>query len=732
MISRFNRVGLRRLATLARAQRHTYALPSVQLRLAACKTTSYRTGFTGLRAFSSDKKTVEAELFDEPEVVTTGESVSSSTNDASATGDFPESPVDKVLLDSQEKPATSTESHEFKAETRKILDIVANSLYTDKEVFIRELISNSSDALEKVRFLQTNQQDQMFEPERELSIHITTDVDNKTITFQDFGVGMNADELVNNLGTIARSGSKQFVEQMSDKGDASSGIIGQFGVGFYSSLMVGDTVEVYSRSALKQADGSDPKGFYWKTDGSGAYDLGEAEGVMRGTKIIVNLKPDAHNFAVRHTIEGIVKKYSNFVGCPIYLNGEVVNTVDALWARDPREVTEEDHVNFYHYLANAFDVPPFKLHFRIDAPIAINGLFYFPERHMEKMGMGRLEPGVSIYSRKVLIQSKSTAIMPDWARFVKGVVDCEDIPLNISRENMQDSGLILRLKTILTKRIIKFLSTMGIKEPDKYNSWFQEFGQFIKEGVCTDFANKDQIAKLIRYDTSLLDDDTDAPPSVSLDEYVSRMAPDQGAIYYLSAPSRKFAMESPYFEAFNSKGIEVLFLYQPIDDFVMKNLDTYENRKLVSIESTEASDHLDVDKKADETSEETKAAHKSVVDMIQEALSSKVSDVSVSTRLTNTPAIVVDHESAAFRRMMKMVDQQQADMLPKQKLEVNADHPIFLNALALRDVNPALSDMLIEQVFDNALIAADILDSPRSMLPRINAILESIKPGMKE
>jgi HSP90 family molecular chaperone len=318
----------------------------------------------------------------------------------------------------------------------------------------------------------------------------------------------------------------------------------------------------------------------------------------------------------------------------------------------------------------------------------------------------------------VLIQPKCKAILPDWLRFVKGVVDSEDIPLNVSRENMQDSALITRINNILTKKIIRFLDTESRRDPVAFNKWNDEFGNFIKEGVCTDFTHKDDAAKLLRFDSSAEKEQDALSNYVSLDEYISRMPIEQTAIYYLSAPTREFALNSPYFESFAKKGTEVLFLYQHIDDFVMKNLGTYQTRRLVSIESTEAFEA--------KATEEEKAAQQEMVDFVQEFLSDRVSGVTPSERLVSSPAIVVDHESAAVRRMMKYVDAtgHQVD-LPKQKLEINPTHPILVNAFKIRNSKAELSKLILQQVYDNALIAADILDNPRTMITRINSILES-------
>lgn len=610
-------------------------------------------------------------------------------------------------------------SKAFQTETRQMLDIVTNSLYTDREVFLRELISNASDALEKARYLKTK--NEMVDDTLPLEVRIFTDEANKTITLQDTGVGMNEDDLVNLLGTIARSGSKAWVrENANDPNATRENIIGQFGVGFYSSFMVAKKVEVFSRSA-KVAD-SDKPGSYWVSDGSGEYEISEAEGVERGTKIIIHLKDDATSFSVANKVDKIIQKYSNFVGFPIYLNGARLNTIQAIWTLSKNEVTEDQHLEFYRYFSGAYDTPTYRMHFTTDAPIQINALFYFPERHMEKFGVGRTEPGTSLYSRKVLIKSKAQGLLPDYFRFIRGVVDSEDVPLNISRENMQDSLLISRISSVLTKRIIKFLLDEDRKDPAKYAQWYQEFSTFIKEGVCSDFAHKNDLAKLLRFESSV----EPKGKLISLDEYVSRMPPTQQNIYYLCVPNRFLGETSPYFEGLKAAGTEVLFLYHGMDDFVMNSIREYNSRKLVSAESS--SDNS--------KSSEDNNKHAALISYIKEVLGKKVSTVTVSKRISSYPAIVVDHESAATRRMLRMMDGgnflEMDSSLSRQKLEINPEHPIFTKLMQAKEVDPTTSKLVVEQVFDNALLAADILDNPRSMLPRMISLLEKALPKTSE
>eukprot|EP00164_Ancoracysta_twista_P003080 GFYU01004111.1.p1 GENE.GFYU01004111.1~~GFYU01004111.1.p1 ORF type:complete len:700 (+),score=253.42 GFYU01004111.1:79-2178(+) len=612
----------------------------------------------------------------------------------------------------------AAEKHSFQAETRELLDIVAHSLYTDKDVFIRELISNASDALEKLRHHQATGQE-VLSPEEELAIHITVDEENKTLTIRDTGIGMTKGEVAQNLGTIAHSGSKNFVRQMKASAEAgdgkSSAIIGQFGVGFYSAFMVSDDVTVYTQSYT----GGDAS--MWKSSGTGEYELAPAEGVTRGTTIVIKLKDDQEVFSTKAEVERVIKQYSNFVGYPIYVNGDKINTIQPLWTVDQSTITKEMHNDFYRFLAHAWDEPMFHFHFKTDSPIEIRSLFYFPTMHAEKFGLGRQEPGVNLYSRKVLIEGKSAHILPDWLRFVKGAVDSEDIPLNISRESMQDSSLIRKMNNALTKRIIKFLDEQAKKDAATYEKFFREFGDFLKEGVCTDFKHMGDIAKLLRFNTS-----SEEEKIISLDDYISRMTPEQTDIYYLAVPNRRHAIASPYYEAFKENGEEVLFLHQTIDDFVMNNLKEYKGRKLVSIESGIAPP---TSAKKDETEEdkpkldEVKASDLS--QWLQGTLEARVASVKTTSRLRGSPAIITDHDSAAVRRMMQLVDANRGDALPKQNLEINPSHPIIMKLNDVKDSDPELAKKVAEQVFDNALVAAGLLDDSRSMLPRLNEILEA-------
>lgn len=618
-----------------------------------------------------------------------------------------------VLIPENETVVGEAVTKEFQAETKKILDIVARSLYSDKEIFIREIISNASDALEKVRHMMSTNTD-VVDTDLPLEINISCDEEKKTFTIQDYGIGMSKDELIQNLGKIGFSGTSEFAKVLEDA-DRKKNLIGHFGVGFYSCFMVGTKVRVYSKSCTAEGD----QGYMWESDGSGAYTLAPASGVKRGTKIVISLRNDADEFSVKKTVENIIKNYSNFVGFNIFLNGKAVNTISAIWVKQPSTVTEQEHKEFYQFIAKAYDSPQYTLHFMTDMPLQLQALFYVPETHMEKYGMGRQEVGISLFCRKVMIQGKCKGLLPDWLRFVKGVVDSEDVPLNISREHLQDSALIKRLSGVLTRRLIKFFEKELKTNTEKYDKFYSEFGQFLKEGICTDYVHKEEIAKLLRIESS----HQPAGKLTTLDEYVDRMPKERSEIYYLIVPNRNFAETSPYFESFKVKDVEVLFLYDTrLDDFVFSNLAEFRGKKLKTIESSSADvkDH-DFDNKDAEGL--TREQFQEFSKWMKDVLVDKITTVTDTERLSSTPMIIVDHESASFRRMMKSVDPQNTPELPKQQVQINAKHPLIININSIRTIDEVLAKDAIEQLFDNALIQAGLVDDGRSMVPRIHKIL---------
>jgi len=611
--------------------------------------------------------------------------------------------------------AITTEKHAFQAEIAQLLEIVIHSLYTDKEIFVRELISNAADASEKLQFLQTSGAT-VFQPELSLKISVATDDQAKTISFTDAGIGMTHAELVENLGTIAHSGSKAFLEQVkANKGDAH--LIGQFGVGFYAAFMVAEKVTVYTRSYQPEE-----QGWVWSSDGQTGYDIEPATDLARGTKVLLQLRES--EFAGATRIEQIIKHYSNFVQFPIELNGNAVNTVQALWTKNRNEISDAEYDEFYKYIGHDTAAPLYRLHFAADAPLSIRALLFVPEKNYELLTLTRGEPEVNLYCRRVLIQPRAKGLFPEWLRFLRGVVDSEDLPLNISRETMQDSALLRKLNDVLTKRVIKWLDEEARADAEKYDRFFQQHGHCLKEGIAMDWGNRESLAKLLRFESS----HTDPQKTTSLADYISRMPAAQNDIYWLYAPSRQSAESSPYFEVFREKKYEVLFLFDPRDEFVMDQLREFDGKKIVSAEKADLA--------IDRSSEEQPSAlsddeARLVANFMKETLGDKIDEVRASKRLVGSPAVIIDsdkHLTASMRRMIKMMnrsDERDLDV-NKPHLEINPQHPMIVRLEKMRHQDAALAQEVTAQILDNALVAAGLLEDPRAMLSRLNSLLEKL------
>lgn len=615
---------------------------------------------------------------------------------------------------------STPEKHEFQAEIAQLLNIVIHSLYTDKEIFIRELISNAADASEKLKFLQTSGAE-IFEPGRPLTISVNIDDTAHTITIADAGIGMTHAELVENLGTIAHSGSKAFLEQIKQNAAKSGGtgaaeIIGQFGVGFYSAFMVASKVSVYTRSCQPAETG-----WVWTSDGVSSYEIEPADDLPRGTKVVIQLTEADKEYANSHRVESVIKRYSNFVSVPIELNGEAVNTISAIWTRSKSEVTDTEYEEFYKFIGHDIDAPLYRLHFSADAPIDIKALLFVPKHSREKLGMPKTESEVHLYCRKILIQSKSKGLFPEWLRFLKGVVDSEDLPLNISRETMQDSALMQKLNKVLSTRFLKFLDEEAKSDAEKYAEFFKEFGHFLKEGIVSDYTHRDALAKLLRYETSTSETQGGTSALSGLADYVARMPEEQKEIYFISAASREACLASPYYEGLKAKNYEVLFLFDPWDEFVMDHLQEFDGRKLVPAEKAEIALEKAESKLDDD-------AARLLCNFIKESLGDKVDEVRVSSRLVDSPAVVVESDkgmTSSMRRILKNLNRGEADPF-KQNLEINPAHPMMAGLEATRQSNPELAKQVAEQIFDNALISAGLLEDPNAMLKRINSLLEQL------
>ena len=613
-------------------------------------------------------------------------------------------------------PTAAPQKFEFQAEIKQLLDIVIHSLYTEKEIFARELVSNASDALEKLRHLQLTEKD-VHDDNLPLEINITTDEAAKTVTFQDFGIGMTRAELVENLGTIAHSGSKAFLKALGEGGAKNASLIGQFGVGFYSAFMVAKSVKVYTHSWRTAEPGQ-----LWTSDGSGSYEIEESEGQRRGCKIVVPLKDDCAEFAKEWRLKEILTRYSAFVGFPITLNGTKLTTVQALWLRGKAEIKDEEYTEFYKFQAHVHDTPRYRLHFSADAPRSINALLFVPQENTERLGFARLEPSVALYCRRVLIDAAPKDLLPEWLRFLKGVVDSEDLPLNISRETMQDKALLDKLGKVVTKRFLKMLGEEAAQRPDAYTEFYAAFGIFLKEGAALDFMHKDQLVKLLRFESSL----TDAGKTTSLADYVSRMKDGQKEIYYLVAPNREAIESGPYLEGFKARNLEVLFCHEPVDEYVFSNIREFDGKKF------RAADHADVKledipQQGDSLSE---SAAKDLVAWLKDTLGAQVADVKTSDRLVGSPALATNADklmNAQMRRMMRAMKKPDEAAEPvKVNLEINPRHAIIRKLAALRTTDPDKAGLVAGQLLDNALIAAGLLEDPSRMITRLNKLLESI------
>lgn len=607
------------------------------------------------------------------------------------------------------------EKHSFQAEIQQLLDIVIHSLYTDREIFIRELISNAADACEKLRFKQSSGQ-AVQQPDVALGISVKTDEAAGTITVTDTGLGMTHADLVENLGTIAHSGTKAFLKQLAENQKPDARLIGQFGVGFYSAFMVASKVEVLTRSFLPEETG-----WKWISENAGGYEIEPGGDLPRGTQIILHLKDDAKDFAKADTLKTIIQRYSSFIQFPIELNAERLNTIQAIWSRNKSEVTDAEYNSFYQYVGHDHEDPLLRLHFNADAPVSIQALLFVPQHNWENMGMGRTESDVSLYCKKVLIQPHAKGLFPEWLRFLRGVVDSEDLPLNISRETMQDTALLQKISKALTTKFLKFLDETSEKDAALYEKFYSEYQRCIKEGVATDYANREALGKLLRFESS----STEKGKLTSLAEYIKRMQAEQKEIYYLLAPNRQTAESSPYYEVFQSRSLEVLYLQDPWDEFVMEHLGTFDGKSLKAAEKAD----LDIAPPPAAENALSDEAAEGLAKWIKEKLGNGVREVRVSKRLVSSPAVALDSDrmlTSSMRRILRATQKNNEVKTGEQDLEINPRHPVIVQLEKTRAKNEPLAIQVAEQINDNARVAAGLLEDPRAMLTRLNSLLEKV------
>ncbi|EFO22676.1 heat shock protein 75 [Loa loa] len=624
------------------------------------------------------------------------------------------------------KPAVA-ESFEFQAETKNLLDIVAKSLYSDQEVFIRELISNASDALEKRRckHLETNKDTNIA-----YEIKITTDEDARLIIFEDNGIGMDKEDLVNCLGTIAKSGSKKFMEEQSSLGHVSTeSIIGQFGVGFYSAFMVANNVVVKTRK-----EDSD-KGYLWKWNGGDAYSVEEVDSLPVGSRIEVTLRPgSATEFAKKDKVVEVISKYSYFITLPITVNGERVNTVDAIWTMNPKEVTSEMHDVFFRQLAKTHlphlvnDRPQYTIHYKADAPINVRSLLYVPSHNVSQLEFAGSadQSGVSLYARRVLIKSNAKDLLPRYLRFLVGVVDSEDIPLNLSREMLQMDAILVKLRQILTDKVVSYFVNEMKKDRIKYKEFYGGYSLYFKEGICTETDQniKEQIGSLLLFESSNLK----AGTLTSLDEYVDRMQKDQNEIYYLFAPSRQLAEHSPYYEMFKSANKEVLFAYDAADEVCLLAMQQFRMKSIKSAENWTRIEAGGDSQTATITIRD--ADKKELLDWLKTVLGSvKVNEIKSSGTTSEHPCMItIGAEMGAARHFLRVGQVKDTEHLAflKPTLHVNLNHPIISALIKLHKSEPAVAGLVAEQIYDNALITCGLMKDSSKMVDRVNRLLSEL------
>ena len=616
---------------------------------------------------------------------------------------------------------SESQTYTFQAEIQQLLKILVHSLYTDREIFLRELVSNASDALNRFQFEHLTNAD-VIDPDAELAIRISADKDAGTLVIEDTGIGMNHDELIANLGTIAQSGAASFLQRLQEQdaqGVSPTDLIGQFGVGFYSVFMVADKVTVTSRSFRP-----DETAWTWTSDGSTTYTIEPADKTARGTTITVQVKDDAQEYLEPYRLRAIVKKHSDFIAFPIYVDSEIANQQKALWRRPPRELSDDDYRAFYKQLTLDFRNPLLHLHIVSDAPVQFYSVVFIPEKADRGLFAARTDHGLKLYARKVLIQDYNKDFLPQYMRFIDGVVDSEDLPLNVARESIQTTRAIKRIGASIKGKILAELERIAGEDPARYQAFWKEFGVFLKEGIATEPGDAERLSKLLRFHSSASDGQT---PTVTLDEYVARMQAGQEHIYYILADDLTSVAHSPHLDTFHARDLEVLYLTDTVDSFMLMNLSEYGGKPLrnvddASLELPELAPEPDSSQAAleDDTFEAVRGRFAAV-------LGERVLEVRESRMLTENPLRLVTPEGQPDRNVQRVYRMLEQDFeVPRKILELNRRHPLIAN-LAGRlgaDQDAALVDEVIEQLYENALLADGIHPNPASMVGRIQRLLE--------
>ncbi len=615
-----------------------------------------------------------------------------------------------------EKKSRKT-NYKFKAELNQLLDLIIHSLYKHPEIFLRELISNASDALNKARFLELTDKE-IINKDAEFAIKIEVDKEKKTFSISDSGIGMTKDELIANIGTVANSGTLNYIKEMQEKGESvNADMIGKFGVGFYSVFMVADEVIVETLSAKP-----DEVGFRWISDGKEKFTIEEIGNKTRGTKISFRLKEKYEEFAEEYRIQSIIKKYSNFVDFPIYVNDKKENTVEALWRKSENDLKEEELTEFYKFVSNDYSKPLDHLHLSMEGAVNFKSLLFVPETAPMNLFREVSEKGLHLYNSRVFIEDNASEdLLPEYLRFVKGVVDTEDLPLNVSRETTQHSPVIAKIKSILTKKLLAMFTDWLEDDREKFEKFYNNFGQLVKTGLNSDFQNQDRLKKILCYETTKTEDGK----LKSLNEYIENMKDDQEEIFYLTGENKDIAKRNPNLEYFRKNDIEVLYFTDPVDVFILPNLSEYEGKKIVSIEKAD----IDTTKSEDnETEKLDEKEMKSIITVFKETLGDKVKDVVASKRLVDSPATLVidkDGMDPQIERMMRAMNPDGPSTTQPKIMEINPSHELIKNLVHLHSENKkdvTINDAIM-QLFEAALLIDGNLTNPTDFISRMTSLM---------
>ena len=621
---------------------------------------------------------------------------------------------------------TDKQEFTFQAEIKQLLHILSQSLYQNREITIRELVSNASDACDKMRHVQLTDDSQR--DDATLEITLEPDKEAKILTIRDNGIGMTRDELVENLGTIAHSGSLAYLNQLSGDAKQDVSLIGQFGVGFYASFMLSEKVEVLTRSYKEE------QGWRWESDGSGQFTIEPADGLERGTHVKLHLKDDCVEFTGDERLKYIIGKYSTFVPHPIVLDGEQLNSQRPIWVEPKSSLTEEQYSQFYQHLSHHIDEEPlWHLHLSADSPLQFHTILYCPRTNFEKMGFGRIEHGVHLCAKRILVQDDCRELLPEYLRFVYGIVDSSDLPLNVARESLQDNTIFRKIRRVLVKRVLDHLDKLAKNDGETYLSFYREFSVTLREGVATDFENRDRIARLLRFTSTK----TEGDAVTSLDEYLERARDDQKQIYYLSGPDAASMRLNPNLEIFQKKEIEVLLLTDPVDEIMLSTLGKYEDKPLVSVDAADVelpggeddAESKDEDSKEDSESTDPESGFGKVLVLFKEALQDRVQDVKESKRLTDSACCLVNSDGSMSSQLQQAMRMQNQDFeMSKRILEINPQAALIrrLCQLAANSDHDDFIRQCGRQLYTNAMLLEGLAVDPRDAVTRTQEFMAEL------